>query len=95
MNFIRMGDVNLDEFELRPRHQYLDGSCLCFNLLNTDVLQRAHFYDVIKKASLSVYVTYIVEVNCVMQSGHAIKMCGQCTPNEYRCLLNKTEKIFR
>lgn len=89
MNFIRMGNISLDEMELQSRGKYPDGSSLSFCLLNPDILERAHFYDVIEKASLNVHVTYIVEIDCVMQSGHTVKMSGKCTPYEYQCLLGR------
>lgn len=91
MNFIRMGDVDLADFKLYPRYEFLDGICLSFDLMNTDVLKRAHFYDEVKKAHLEVYITYSVEVSCEMRSGHTVKMSGKCTPNEYQHLLDRVK----
>lgn len=86
MNFIRMGDVHMDEFEFQPGYKHFDGSVLSLPLLKTNILERAHFYDVVEKASLNAYVTYIVEIICVMRSGHTVKMGGTCTPYEYQHL---------
>lgn len=93
MNFIRMGVMQLDEFKLLPERKCFDGSGLSFCLSNTDVLERAHFYDAVEKASLNAYVTYIVEINCAMRSGHTVRMGGTCTPQEYRRLLALAKNI--
>lgn len=90
MNFARIGNVDLTDFEFHLRYKSADGSSLSFNLLNTSMLKRAHFYDEVKKAHLDIYVTYAVEITCFMRSGHKVKLSGECTPLEYQLLLDRT-----
>lgn len=89
MNFVRIGNVDLTDLELCLRCKSEDGSSLSFNLLNTSILNRAHFYDEVKKAQLDICATYAVEVSCLMQSGHIVKMFGKCTSFEYWQLVEK------
>ena len=92
MFFRRMGEVKLSDLELCPILEPTDGSFLKFELLNLASLERAHFYDDVKKASISIYLTYQVQADCVMKSGHVVHMEGCCTPNEYQELKNRYQE---
>ena len=88
MNFIRMGEVNLSDMALLPSHEKMDGSFLAFELLDYGVLENACLYGKVMKASLMVFVTYQVEINCVVGDGHKAVLKGQCAPEEFKMLKN-------
>lgn len=87
MEFVRMGRVNLSDIQLRPtKNRGFDGTLLPFEIVDLNILKRAHFCDEVQAAYLYACPTYNILVECSMVSGYTTRMCATCTADEYQVL---------